>query len=394
MLVCPSSFDRSSRTLGYLPGRLMVGGGRSERGGDGWRLAARSCSPWPTCGAVTPTPNSRPGSASGSRPYAAGWPRWCPTSSPRFASSCSSRRTSGVDRRIHRRRASQGDVDRRRDHARAATRLATVTVLKTNAMTALAATVRRTSREVTVTSVVPNVVMTDFGGTGVDQSLATGHPAQHHGELPPDAAQHHRVRRPTARAWHDVSTLAEEAGPGARRRTRRSFRGTVSGSVRRRDRACVGRMDRHHLVLASAGRADRGRRLLLDRLQRPRAGPGALRRDPHRRSHRRRRATRGLGGTVDEGAEVPSSDDDGAAGRAPSGPSTVSTIWSTEAGAMPGEARCLWPDRWPDGRVTDTLWPKGRQRVRAMDPTMIRQPMTVRTPSTPPSPAWVADTTS
>ncbi len=45
--------------------------------------------------------------------------------------------------------------------SRADTGLATVTVLKTNAMPELAATVRRISQEVTVTSVVPNVVMTE-----------------------------------------------------------------------------------------------------------------------------------------------------------------------------------------------------------------------------------------
>jgi hypothetical protein len=38
---------------------------------------------------------------------------------------------------------------------------ATITVLKTNAMVALAATARRISRDSTVTSVMPNVVMTD-----------------------------------------------------------------------------------------------------------------------------------------------------------------------------------------------------------------------------------------
>lgn len=43
----------------------------------------------------------------------------------------------------------------------AATMPAKITVLKANAMVALAATVRRISRGITVTSVVPNVVMTD-----------------------------------------------------------------------------------------------------------------------------------------------------------------------------------------------------------------------------------------
>lgn len=38
---------------------------------------------------------------------------------------------------------------------------ATITVLKTNAIVALAATVRRISLDSTVTSVVPNVVMTE-----------------------------------------------------------------------------------------------------------------------------------------------------------------------------------------------------------------------------------------
>lgn len=67
MLVYPSAIDLSSRTLRFQTERLKASW---QEIGTRWRRLPRSvrlCSPWLTCGAVTPTPSWPPGSASGSR---------------------------------------------------------------------------------------------------------------------------------------------------------------------------------------------------------------------------------------------------------------------------------------------------------------------------------------
>ena len=70
VLVHPFSYDPSSRALRFLTGRLTArrrDAVAAGRGGGGFLPRGRPCSPWPIFGAVTPTPNRPPGSASGSR---------------------------------------------------------------------------------------------------------------------------------------------------------------------------------------------------------------------------------------------------------------------------------------------------------------------------------------